>query len=192
MWHIRWLWASIRATSAIHRVVAEQHRSIAQKLFLDQPDSHWSWNAQDLSQLKDVMRNHIGMWVNSFYDNYCDSSQLVSAWSGTIRHIERKYRRWARGFSIMGRRIRLYLEARLITFGVCVFLSCIANLFYTSRNLEKIQSKFPWYKQMHALMGTSPVINRSAIAHSATPLDTSMLARNGAVCYHLCASLTLL
>jgi hypothetical protein len=43
---------------------------------------------------------------------------------------------------------------------------------------------------MHALMGTSPVIDRSAIAHSATPLDTSMLARNGAVCYCLLASLT--
>ena len=70
------------------------------------------------------------------------------------------------------------------------FLYC--KSFYTSRNLEKIQSKFPWYKQMHALMGTSPVIDRSAIAHSETPLDTSMLARNGAVCYCLLTSLTLL
>ena len=60
----------------------------------------------------------------------------------------------------------------------CIFSECS----YAYRNLEKIQSKFPWYKQMHALMGTSPVVDRSVIAHSATPLDTSMLARNGAVC----------
>ena len=40
--------------------LAEQHCSITQKLFLDQPDSRWSWNAQDLGQLKDIVHNRIG------------------------------------------------------------------------------------------------------------------------------------
>jgi hypothetical protein len=61
------------------RKLSEQHRSIAQKLFLDQSDSRWSWNAQDLGQLKDVVRNRISTQVYFFYDNYCDGSQLVSA-----------------------------------------------------------------------------------------------------------------
>jgi hypothetical protein len=47
---------------------------------------------------------------------------------------------------------------------------------------EKIQAKFPWYKDMHALMGTSPVVDKSAIANSATMLDTTVLTRDGAVC----------
>ena len=41
--------------------LGEQHRSIAQKLFLDQPDLHWSWKAEDLDQLKDVVHNHINV-----------------------------------------------------------------------------------------------------------------------------------
>jgi hypothetical protein len=40
---------------------------------------------------------------------------------------------------------------------------------------DRIQLKFPWYKRMHALMGTSPIVDRSAIANSATALDLSAL-----------------
>jgi len=35
--------------------------------------------------------------------------------------------------------------------------------------------KFPWYKTMHALLHGSPVYDTSALANSATPLDTSVL-----------------
>jgi ribosomal protein L24E len=45
-------------------------------------------------------------------------------------------------------------------------------LLQTQRNPEQV----PWCKQMHALMGMSPVIDQSAIAHSATLLYTSILA----------------
>ena len=31
--------------------------------------------------------------------------------------------------------------------------------------------------RMHALMGASPVVNRSAIANSTTPIDLSLLVR---------------
>lgn len=41
---------------------------------------------------------------------------------------------------------------------------------------------FPWYGRMHALMGTSPVATRAAVAHSTTEIDTSILDRN-TVCY---------
>jgi hypothetical protein len=42
---------------------------------------------------------------------------------------------------------------------MCVFDKSLNHLTYTSLNPEKIQSKFLWYKQMHALMGMSPVID---------------------------------
>ena len=38
-----------------------------------------------------------------------------------------------------------------------------------------MQVKFPWYKQMHNLLHGSPVFNTSALANSATSLDTSVL-----------------
>jgi hypothetical protein len=39
--------------------LSEQHQSVTQKLFIEQPDSHWSWKAEDVDQLKDVVHNHI-------------------------------------------------------------------------------------------------------------------------------------
>lgn len=43
---------------------------------------------------------------------------------------------------------------------------------------EQIQKKFPWYKRMHTLMGTSPIVDRSAIAHSQTRINLDVLARD--------------
>ena len=36
--------------------------------------------------------------------------------------------------------------------------------------------KFPWYKRMYTLLSGSPVYDASALANSATPLDTSVLS----------------
>ncbi|KAF8172623.1 hypothetical protein K438DRAFT_1981468 [Mycena galopus ATCC 62051] len=44
---------------------------------------------------------------------------------------------------------------------------------------DAIIKKFPWYKRMHALMGTSPIVNRSAVAHSGTRVDLGVLDRDG-------------
>jgi hypothetical protein len=41
--------------------LSEQHWSIAQKLFIEQPDSCWSWKAEDVDQLKDVVHNCINV-----------------------------------------------------------------------------------------------------------------------------------
>ena len=38
-----------------------------------------------------------------------------------------------------------------------------------------MQEKFPWYTIMRELMGTSPVVDRSALQHSATDTDNSFL-----------------
>lgn len=105
--------------------LGEQHHSVAQKLFLDQPDLCWSWKAEHMDKLKDT-----------------PGSEIDNIWT------------------------------------MCLFSKCS----YAYQNLKKIQSKFPWYKQMHALMGMSSVVDRSAITHSATLVDISMLAQNGAVC----------
>ncbi|KAG6913229.1 hypothetical protein DXG01_008585, partial [Tephrocybe rancida] len=44
------------------------------------------------------------------------------------------------------------------------------------KNMEK---KFPWYKRMHKLMGTSPVVDKSAIANSTTlAKNLDLLKRN--------------
>lgn len=43
--------------------------------------------------------------------------------------------------------------------------------------LDKVMVDFPWYERMHALMGTSPVATRAAVAHSTSSIDTSVLAR---------------
>ncbi|KAJ7350854.1 hypothetical protein DFH08DRAFT_958474 [Mycena albidolilacea] len=40
---------------------------------------------------------------------------------------------------------------------------------------DTIQTKFPWYKQMHVLMGTSPVIARGTLSHSQLSVDLSVL-----------------
>ncbi|KAJ7091297.1 hypothetical protein C8R43DRAFT_1142026 [Mycena crocata] len=44
---------------------------------------------------------------------------------------------------------------------------------------QLIEKKFPWYKRMDKLMGTSPIVNRSAVAHSNTRVDLGVLDRNG-------------
>ena len=41
---------------------------------------------------------------------------------------------------------------------------------------DKIQYKFPWYKHIHCLMGTSPTVSHVAVAHSASDLDLSALS----------------
>lgn len=44
---------------------------------------------------------------------------------------------------------------------------------------DKVQEQFPWYKRMHALMGTSPIVDRSAIANSTSDIDLTVLQRPG-------------
>jgi hypothetical protein len=39
-----------------------------------------------------------------------------------------------------------------------------------------MRMKFPWYKRMYTLLSGSPVYDASALANSATPLDTSILS----------------
>ncbi|KAJ7621659.1 hypothetical protein DFH06DRAFT_1143662 [Mycena polygramma] len=51
--------------------------------------------------------------------------------------------------------------------------SAIANAW------EVIEAKFPWYKRMDLLMGTSPIVNRTAVAHSNTRVDLNVLDRDG-------------
>lgn len=41
---------------------------------------------------------------------------------------------------------------------------------------DKMQKKFKWYKRLHLLLCASPVYDGSALANSATPLDTSPLS----------------
>ncbi|KAJ7159636.1 hypothetical protein C8R46DRAFT_1224218 [Mycena filopes] len=44
---------------------------------------------------------------------------------------------------------------------------------------DAILEVFPWYKRMDVLMGSSPIINRSAVAHSQTRVDLGVLDRDG-------------
>lgn len=55
------------------------------------------------------------------------------------------------------------------------------NLHSLQPFTDEISEKFPWYKRLDALMGTSPVVNRSAVAHSQTRVDLSVLDRDGEV-----------
>lgn len=52
----------------------------------------------------------------------------------------------------------------------------MASYFQT---LELICAKFPFYKRMHALMGSSPTVNKLAVVHSGTPLNLGILDRDG-------------
>jgi hypothetical protein len=47
--------------------------------------------------------------------------------------------------------------------------------------LDKIQVAFPWYRHMHALMGTSPIVTRVAVPHSTTSINLDILDRNSAL-----------
>ena len=40
---------------------------------------------------------------------------------------------------------------------------------------DKIQATFPWYMRMHAIMCTSPVINKLALAHSTISVSLNIL-----------------
>ena len=43
--------------------------------------------------------------------------------------------------------------------------------------LDLIKVKFPWYRWMHELAGTSPVASRVAVTNSTSSLDLSILNR---------------
>ncbi|KAJ6564949.1 hypothetical protein DFH09DRAFT_1475475 [Mycena vulgaris] len=47
--------------------------------------------------------------------------------------------------------------------------------------INEIAAKFPWYKRMDLLMGTSPIVNCSALAHSQTRVDLGILDRDGEI-----------
>lgn len=49
--------------------------------------------------------------------------------------------------------------------------------------VDKVMVDFPWYEQMHALMGTSPVATCAAVAHSTSSIDTSVLSRTTVCSY---------
>jgi hypothetical protein len=52
----------------------------------------------------------------------------------------------------------------------------------TDKYLEQINKVFPWYKRLHALMDTSPIVDTSAIANSTTDIDLTVLqSANGAL-----------
>jgi hypothetical protein len=55
------------------------------------------------------------------------------------------------------------------TYVIHLTLSCI----------DLVQAAFPWYKHMDALMGTSPLVSKAALAHSASQVDLSVLSRDG-------------
>jgi hypothetical protein len=58
---------------------------------------------------------------------------------------------------------------------VCPHSKLDAQHVYTFL-VDKICSTFPWYKRLNNLMGTSPVVDESALANSVTPLDLSVLS----------------
>ena len=60
---------------------------------------------------------------------------------------------------------------------VCPYSKLGAQRVYTFL-VDKIHSTFPWYKQLNDLMGTSPVVDESALANSATLLDLSVLSNS--------------
>jgi len=53
--------------------------------------------------------------------------------------------------------------------------------------LDLIKTKFPWYLHMHMLLGSSPLVNRSAVANSQTKVDVTDLddCKSGKACNHL-------
>jgi hypothetical protein len=60
---------------------------------------------------------------------------------------------------------------------VCPYSKLGAQHVYTFL-VDKIRSTFPWYKRLNDLMGTSPVVDESALANSATLLDLSVLSNS--------------
>ena len=73
----------------------------------------------------------------------------------------------------------LHQTPKLQTCGVWCHICHSSMVSDTILITELIQRKFPWYKQMHALMGTSPIVNRSAVAHSQTSISLNVLTQDG-------------
>lgn len=102
----------------------------------------------------------------------------------TTRNTKIAFPKQGRASSMMTASGRLNKTAHLPTFGVSasqLYPVCdSAVLMDASFIPDKVQAQFPWYKRMHALMGTSPIVDQSAIANSTTDIDLTVLYRSDA------------
>jgi hypothetical protein len=50
---------------------------------------------------------------------------------------------------------------------------------FTNRRTDKIETKFKWYKRLHALLSSSPVYDLSGLVNSTTPVNLNILSQGG-------------
>ncbi|KII82823.1 hypothetical protein PLICRDRAFT_33215 [Plicaturopsis crispa FD-325 SS-3] len=105
-----------------------------------------------------VERTESGDWGEE------DLKELKDVVKNRIHSLKNKFRELRRMMSATGQGLIEQDREAEITEG-----SDIDNLW------QKIQRDFPWYKRMNALMGKNPIVDRSAVGNSTTPIDTSVL-----------------
>ncbi|KAF9235926.1 hypothetical protein BU15DRAFT_64469 [Melanogaster broomeanus] len=109
------------------------------------------WEPHDVPSLKIVIKNQINRRVNL---------GMSLSLKTTYQAYRKELGETGHGLVVAGREEELYEG------------SPAANVY------EDIQKKFPWYRRMDELMGSSPAHNRSAVSNSQSTLDLSVLGGN--------------
>ena len=96
-----------------------------------------------------------------------------------MESIENRCLKLGKALLMMVVKMILHRTSRLQTCGVWCHICHSSMVSDTILVTELIQRKFSWYKWMHALIGTSSIVNRSAIAHSQTSISLNVLTQDG-------------
>jgi hypothetical protein len=159
--------------------VIEHYQSIACKLFVEVEGPKWGNTDDDVKLLGESVKNRVtayafscGVLFNCLY----------------VYRMKKAYIKHRANMSETGQGLLDAGQEDEIIPG-----SEIANVWRKSSHhsyyllpsvylsIEKVQKQFPWYMRLHSLMGTSPVVSKSALAHSRTLVDLSLLDRGGQV-----------
>ena len=170
--------------------VIEHYKSMARKLFIEIEDSKWSDTKDNVRLLGKSVKNRVTWYA-------CSLPFFILLYYSFMFRIKKNYVKYRASISetgqglidadredeiLPGSEIANVWRRSLCSIPLSpVSVSIIQNNCFS---VEKVQAKFPWYKRMHQLMGTSPVVSKAAIAHSRTPIDLTLLDRGagGKVC----------
>ncbi|KAF8170767.1 hypothetical protein BJ912DRAFT_996673 [Pholiota molesta] len=114
---------------------------------------------------KSLMQMARDVGEKMFPSSTLPSEKLGKAIANRVQTLKKNYREYHEKLGSTGHGLVIEDRTLEITSG-----TPIGNIW------EKMQVKFPWYKRMHLLLHGSPVYDPPSLAHSATPLDTSVLA----------------
>jgi len=162
--------------------VIEHYQSIAHKLFVEVEDPIWGDTDDDMKLLGESAENRVTAYIFGYGISF-NCSCVYRMKKAYIKH-RANMSETGQGHLDAGQEVEIIAGSEIVNVwrksshhSYCLFSSIYLSI-------EKVQKKFPWYMRLHSLMGTSPVVSKSAPAHSRTSVDLSLLDRGGQVFNH--------